>query len=164
MLRIDLSTLLSFCVGCCCATSVFAQSAGEWSYTIATDMSSVPKDMRVNFPTVSFKACRSADDFASGRAFALQTLASSEARCPSASFQRVRRGNVENVSFEFACDEGKSLRGRASGQVAAKQFEFAMETEFPKEVAGVSKLKQTMRARYIGACKARPDADEIKVP
>jgi hypothetical protein len=143
---------------------VLAQTPGEWSYTISTDMKSVPEDMRVNFPTVSFKACRSAEDFASGRAFALQTLASSEARCPSVAFQRSKSGNAETVSFEFVCDEGRSLRGRASGQVRAKQFEFALSTDFPAPVSGVSSLKQTMRANYVGACKAKPDVDEVKVP
>jgi hypothetical protein len=141
-----------------------AQTAGEWKYTISTDLQSVPEDMRVNFPTVSFKACRSAEEFANGRAFSLQTLASSESRCPSAAFQRSQSGNTEKVSFEFACDEGKSLRGRANGLVRAKQFEFAMVTEFPAPVSGVSSIKQTMRGEYAGPCKVKLDADDIKVP
>jgi hypothetical protein len=164
MLRIYLLPLFSFFVVSFLASPVFAQTPGEWNYIISTDMKSVPDDMRVNFPTVSFKACRSAEDFASGRAFALQTLASSEARCPSAAFQRSKNGNAEKVGFEFACDEGKTLRGRASGQVRTKQFQFAMVTEFPAPVSGVSSVKQTMRASYLGACKAKPDVDEVKLP
>jgi hypothetical protein len=146
------------------ATTASAQTPGEWKYTISTDLSSVPEDMRVNFPTVSFKACRSAEDFASGRAFALQTLASSETRCPSSRFQRKPSGNADALNFEFACDEGKTLRGSAQGRVRAKQFELALLTEFPTSVSGVSSVKQSMRGEYTGACKVKPDRDEVKVP
>ena len=64
------------------AASAAAQSAGNWRYTItiATDLAKVPADIRVNFPAITFATCRSADDLASGRAFALQTLASSAER------------------------------------------------------------------------------------
>lgn len=150
------------------AGSLCAQTPGEWKYTISTDLRTIPQDMRVNFPTVSFSACRSAEDFASGRAFALQTLASSETRCVSKNFERATnvpgKSRFEPASFEYACDEGKTLRGKASGRVAEKRFEFAMNTEFPTPVSGVSQLKQAMRASYVGACKAKPDVDEVKVP
>lgn len=152
----------------CVSVGVRAQTPGEWKYTIATDLRAVPEDMRVNFPTVSFSACRSAEDFASGRAFSLQTLASSESRCPSTKFERVEKSSAkakdEQARFEFACDEGKTLRGKATGRVAEKRFDFSMVTEFPVPVSGVSQLAQTMRASYVGPCKSKPDADEVKVP
>lgn len=153
----------------CFAVSFAAngQSAGNWQYTISTDMGSVPEDMRVNFPTVSFNACRSGADFESGRAFALQTLASSEGRCPSTKFERApanTSAGAQRVSFEFSCDGGKSLNGTAVGTVSAKRFEFALTTRYPQAVSGVTTLQQTMRARYVGPCKAKPDQDELKVP
>jgi hypothetical protein len=144
--------------------SAAAQTPGEWKYTISTDLQSVPEDMRVNFPTVSFKTCRSAEDFSSGRAFALQTLSSSEQRCPSTNFKRNAEGKNETIAFDFACDEGKTLSGRASGRVSAKQFELALTTSYPQPVSGVERIKQSMRAELVGACKAKPDADELKVP
>jgi hypothetical protein len=160
------SVFLGTCLAC---AGAFAQTPGEWKYTIATDLQSVPEDMRVNFPTVSFKACRSAQDFSSGRAFALQTLSSSEQRCPSMNFKRntegkSAEGKSETIAFDFACDEGKTLAGRASGRVSAKQFELALTTSYPQPVSGIERIKQTMRAELVGACKAKPDADELKVP
>jgi Protein of unknown function (DUF3617) len=151
----------------CGSAATCAQTPGEWKYTISTDMKSIPEDMRVNFPTVSFSACRSAEDFASARAFSLQTLASSEARCPSANFKRSEKSMTnagDAASFEFACDEGKTLRGQASGRIATKRFQFEMVTDFPAPVSGVSTLQQTMRAVYVGPCKVKPDQDELKVP
>lgn len=144
-----------------------SQTPGDWQYTISTDMKSVPDDMRINFPTVSFNVCRSAADFESGRAFALQTLASSEARCPSTKFERSQTSasaGAQRVSFEFSCDGGKTLNGSAVGTVSAKRFEFAMTTRYPQAVSGVTDLQQTMRARYVGPCKSKSDQDELKVP
>jgi hypothetical protein len=156
------------CLALGVAGGLCAQTPGEWKYTISTDLRTIPQDMRVNFPTVSFSACRSADDFVSGRAFALQTLASSETRCVSKNFKRASttsgKSGLEQASFEYACDEGKTLRGNASGRVAGKRFEFEMSTEFPTPVSGVSQLKQAMRASYVGACKVKPDIDEVKLP
>ncbi|TAG79478.1 MAG: DUF3617 family protein [Betaproteobacteria bacterium] len=144
-----------------------AQTAGDWQYTISTDLKSIPEDMRVNFPTVTFNACRSVADFESGSAFALQTLASSEARCPSTNFERSRAsasGAPAQVSFEFSCDDGKSLTGTAKGNVAAKRFEFAMTTRYPQSVSGVTQVQQTMSARFVGPCKSKPNQDEVKIP
>jgi len=46
------------------STMTVAQTPGEWRYVIATDMKNIPVDMRVNFPTIDFNVCRSAEDFA----------------------------------------------------------------------------------------------------
>lgn len=142
-----------------------AQIPGEWKYTIATDLASVPVDMRVNFPTVSFAVCRTAADFASGRAFALQTLASSDARCESKNINIVAggRGQASRVSLDYACDDGKTLAGRARAVVAPKRFVVALESSYRPAVSGVETIHQTMEARYVGDCKRAPDADEIKV-
>jgi Protein of unknown function (DUF3617) len=142
-----------------------AQTPGEWKYTISTDPTSVPEDMRVNFPTVSFTVCRSAEDFASGQAFALQTLASSEARCPSASFERTTdtAKKVQSFRFDFACDSGKTLAGSARGTASTRSFAVQLESRYSPPVSGVASVKQTMRGDYVGPCKAKKDADEIKV-
>ena len=145
--------------------SAAAQAAGEWRYTIATDLSNVPPDMRVNFPTITFAACRSEDDFASGRAFALQTLASSAERCPSSGFVRTAMadGKGDALQFVYACDEGKTLSGSAGGRVHANRFTLALESRYAPPVGGVEVVKQTMTGAHIGPCKVKPDADLMKV-
>ncbi len=159
------TTLTLSCLAFCFAAN--AQTPGDWQYTISTDLKSIPDDMRINFPTVTFNACRSVADFESGRAFALQTLASSEARCPSTNFERSRAsasGAPTQLSFEFSCDGGKSLTGTAKGNVTAKRFEFAMTTRYPQSVSGVTQVQQTMSARFVGPCKSKPNQDEVKIP
>ncbi len=142
-----------------------AQTPGEWRYTIATDQKNIPADMRVNFPTITFSVCRSADDFASGRAFALQTLASSAARCPSAGFVRtaLADGKGESLRFVYACDEGKTLSGTAQGRVQAARFSVELASRYIPTVNGVEMVNQTMSAVRVGACKVNPDADDLKV-
>ncbi len=157
---------------CAAALPSDAQTPGEWKYTISTDAASVPADMRVNFPTVSFAACRSADDFTSGRAFALQTLASSETRCkssnavqsenPASAASKPSQG--KKMRFDFACDEGKTLVGSADAVVESKRFVVALESRYDPPVSGVQRVRQTMKAQYVGECKKAPDVDEIKVP
>jgi hypothetical protein len=154
------------------ASAATAQTPGEWKYTISTDPASVPADMRVNFPTVSFAACRSVEDFASGRAFALQTLASSETRCKSknvveaesALTTQSNRNQPKKLRFDFACDEGKTLVGSADAIIEPKRFVVALESRYQPPVSGVERVRQTMKAQYVGACTKAPDVDEIKVP
>ena len=149
------------------ATTVAAQTPGEWRYTIVTDQSLIPVDMQVNFPTISFSACRSAEDFASGRAFALQTLASSAARCPSGGFTRSAASGIDGkgdaLTFVYACDAGKTLSGMANGRVQAARFTINLESRYSPPVGGVDVVKQTMKAIRVGACKVRPDADLMQV-
>jgi len=142
-----------------------AQVPGEWRYTIATDLKNIPADMRTNFPTIEFATCRSSDDFASGRAFALQTLASSAARCPSAGFVRAPAagGKGESLRFVYACDEGKTLSGMAQGNVQATRFSVALESRYTPAVNGIDIVRQTMSAVRVGACKVQPDVDDLKV-
>ena len=142
-----------------------AQTPGEWRYSIATDQSNIPADMRVNFPTITFSACRSAEDFASGRAFALQTLASSSARCPSAGYVRapLPTGRGVTLRFVYACDEGKTLSGLAQGRVFASSFSVELESRYSPPVSGVEVIRQTMTGTRVGACKVAPDADLLKV-
>ncbi len=146
-------------------TNAAAQTAGEWKYTIATGLAHVPADMRVNFPTITFATCRSADDFASGRAFALQTLASSAERCPSSGFVRTAMtdGKGESLQFVYACDEGKTLSGSARGRVQATRFTLALESRYAPPVGGVEVVKQTMTGARTGPCKVKPDADLMEV-
>ena len=139
------------------ASGAAAQTPGAWRYSIATDLSTIPADMRVNFPTITFSACRSAEDFASGRAFALQTLASSAARCPSAGFVRapLAGGKGESLSFVYACDEGKTLSGSAQGSVQATRFSIALESRHTPRVNGVDVVRQTMTGVWAGSCKVK---------
>jgi hypothetical protein len=145
--------------------TAFAQTPGEWKYTIATDPASVPVDMRVNFPTVSFKACLRAADFESGRAFGLQTLASSQTRCPTNDFVRERMagGKSDGVKFTFSCDQGQTLSGKGEGRVAAKRFDLRLDSTYSPPVSGVETIKQTMNAVYAGACAASLDSDLLEV-
>jgi hypothetical protein len=138
-----------------------AQVAGEWRYTIATDLGSLPADMRVNFPAISFSACRGARDFETGRAFALQTLAGSEARCPSSGFARTPlAGNQgESLRFEFACDDGKTLTGTGQGRLQSTRFSVTLESHYQPAVNGVAMVRQTMHAERIGACKGSSAAN-----
>jgi hypothetical protein len=162
-MRVAMRTSVALLLGASCAA--FAQTPGEWKYTIATDLSSIPPEMRVNFPTVSFVACRSADDFSSGRAFALQTLASSVERCPSADFSRsaASDGKGDRVRFSFACDQGATLSGTGTGRVHAKRFEMQLDSRYTPTVSGVSDVTQTMNAIYLKPCAAAPDSDLLKV-
>ncbi len=158
----------TFLVALALSGAASAQTPGEWRYSIATDMSTIPADMRANFPTITFSACRNADDFVSGRAFALQTLASSTARCPSVDFVRSplaedKNGKAESLRFTYACDEGKTLAGTAKGRVHAARFEIALESRYASPVGGVSVVKQTMIATRAGPCKTQPNADELSV-
>ncbi len=160
-------------IGRCCAllallcggVAANAQTPGEWRYSISTDMNNIPAEMRVNFPTITFAACRSADDFISGRAFALQTLASSASRCPSSGFARTAMpdGRGDNLQFVYACDEGKTLSGSAKGRVLVSRFSVALESRYLPAVNGVAVVKQSMRGERIGPCKVAPDADALKV-
>lgn len=147
------------------AGSTGAQTPGEWRYTIATDLSNIPADMRVNFPTITFAVCRTADDFTSGQAFALQTLTSSAARCPSTGFVRTpgAQGAGESLRFAYACDGGRTLSGTALGRVQAKRFSIALESRYIPAVNGVEIVRQTMSATRVGPCKVKPDADDLKV-
>lgn len=147
------------------ATSVAAQTPGEWRYTIVTDQRLIPVDMRVNFPTISFSACRTARDFSSGRAFALQTLASSEPRCPSAGFVRTAEpdGKGDALSFTYACDAGQTLSGLARGRIQMTQFAVNLESRYSPPVGGVDAVKQTMTAVRVGPCKVQPDSDLMQV-
>lgn len=150
-----------------------AQMPGEWRYVIATDLKDIPADMRVNFPTINFSACRSAEDFSSGRAFALQTLASSAERCPSTTFERAPllraapgaapAGAAEDISFRYACDGGKTLDGSARGRVTAKRFEIALESRYIPASQGVERVRQRMTGTWLGPCKVKPDADDLSI-
>ena len=150
------------------ATTVTAQTPGEWRYTIVTDQSLIPADMQVNFPTITFSACRSAEDFASGRAFALQTLASSAARCPSGGFTRSAASSADGkgdaLTFVYACDAGKTLSGMANGRVQTNRFTVNLESRYAPPVGGVDVVKQTMSAVRVGPCIVKPDADLLKIP
>lgn len=156
-------------VALCAASVVQAQTPGEWRYSIATEQSDIPPDMRVNFPTIIFSACRSADDFSTGRAFALQTLASSGARCPSSGYLRTqlksssKNKGGESLHFVYACDEGKTLSGVALGRVFATSFSVELESRYSPPVSGVEIIRQTMTGKRVGPCKVVPDADDIKV-
>ena len=147
------------------ATATNAQTPGEWRYTIVTDQSLIPADMQVNFPTVTFSACRTTEDFASGRAFALQTLASSSERCPSGGFVRASAApgggatQRETLTFVYACDAGKTLSGIANGSVEKTRFTVNLESRYAPPVGGVDVVKQTMTAVRAGPCKVKPDAD-----
>jgi hypothetical protein len=147
------------------ATPSTAQVPGEWRYRITTDMGNIPVDMQVNFPTISFAACRSSEDFSSGRAFALQTLASSAARCPSSDFARtaLADGSGDSLRLVYACDDGKTLSGTAQGRVQADKFTVALESRYTPPVNGVSTVKQTMIGQRVGVCKIAPDADALKI-
>lgn len=157
------------------ASIAAAQIPGEWKYTIATDMASVPENMRVNFPTVSFNVCRSLDDFASGKAFFLQTLASSTERCNNTQYERAPSAATtataaknkivgDIVSYNYACDVGNTLKGSAAGVVNDKRFSVQLNTQFTPAVSGVSTIKQTMIAQYTGACKGALNADVLTLP
>ncbi len=152
-------------IGVATAGTLQAQTAGEWRYSIATDQASIPADMQVNFPTVSFKTCLRAADFESGRAFGLQTLASSKSRCPTNDFSRTlgADGKSDAVKFAFSCDQGQTLSGRGEGRVAAKRFEVRLESTYSPPVSGVETIKQTMSGVYVGACAAPLDADRLEV-
>lgn len=141
-----------------------AQTPGEWKYAIATDLQSIPADMRVNFPTVSFSVCRTAEDFETARAFSIQTLSSSEPRCKLANLVRaeVKAGQPMKLRFDYACDEGKTLKGVADAIIESKRFVVALETKYAPPVNDVERVKQTMRAQYVGPCKKSPDADDLK--
>ena len=147
------------------ASNALAQTPGEWRYSIVTDQSTIPADMQVNFPVITFSACRSAEDFASGRAFALQTLASSAERCPSSSFVRTPEsdGRGDALTFVYACDAGQTLSGIASGRVLATRFTVNLESRYTPPVGGVSVVRQTMSATRSGPCKVAPDSDLMKV-
>ena len=157
----------SFCIAIC--ASVAAQTPGEWRYTISTDPSTIPSDMKVNFPTISFSACRSAEDFANGSAFALQTLASSTARCPSSGFVRTSAAlgsdaaQRDTLIYVYACDAGKTLSGIANGRVQKTRFTVNLESRYAPPVGGVDVVKQTMTAVRAGPCKVRPDSDLMQV-
>jgi hypothetical protein len=160
-----ISQRIALLVALSIASVAAAQSAGEWRYSISTDLTNIPADMRVNFPTITFSACRSADDFASGRAFALQTLASSTARCPSRDFVRTPMpdGKGDTLQFVYACDEGKTLSGVAEGRVQDARFTVALASRYLPAVNGVAVVKQNMRGERVGPCKVKPDADALKV-
>ena len=147
------------------AHSASAQTPGEWRYTINTDLSNIPVEMRVNFPTITFSTCRSAEDFASGRAFALQTLASSAERCPSNEFVRTRMadGTGDALTFAYACDGGKTLAGSGAGRVQPLRFTLALQSRYALPVGGVAGVNQTMTGTHIGPCKVKPNADVMKV-
>ncbi|MCZ2136079.1 MAG: hypothetical protein LC098_11740 [Burkholderiales bacterium] len=141
-----------------------AQTAGEWRYQIATDMKGIPPDMRVNFPTIQFKACLSAEDFTTGRAFALQTAPGSSGRCPSVDFERQALLRIapgaapadapQGIRFRYACDGGKTLDGTANGRVSNKRFEVHLDSRYIPPSQGIEHVRQTMSARYLGPCPA----------
>jgi hypothetical protein len=151
------------------ATNAVAQTPGEWRYTIKTDRAQIPADMRVNFPTIDFSVCRSADDFASGRAFALQTLASSAARCPSSGFVRTQSApgspaaKGDSLSFSYACDAGQTLIGTANGRIQATRFVVNLESRYLPPVGGVDVVKQVMTGSRIGACMTGSDSRLVPV-
>ncbi len=158
---------LALCSGV--ASNTAAQTPGEWRYTIVTDRALIPVDMQVNFPTVIFSTCRSAEDFASGRAFALQTLASSAARCYSGGFVRTPpalaspAGQGDTLNFAYACDAGQTLSGLASGHVQTARFTVNLESRYSPPIGGINVVKQTMTGARTGPCKVRPDSDLIQV-
>lgn len=147
------------------SANAISQTPGQWRYTIATDPANIPAEMRVNFPTISFDVCRSADDFASGRAFALQTLASSAVRCPSSGFARASMadGRGDSLQFVYACDDGKTLAGNAVGRVLPTRFSVTLVSRYQPTVNGVAMVRQTMRGERIGACKLAPNTEEMRV-
>ena len=159
------------CAALLVSASALAQTPGEWKYTVATDLSNIPADMRVNFPTISFSVCRSEADFSSGRAFALQTLASSAARCPSVDFVRSPAASggsggskgYDTLRFTYACDGGSTLSGSATGRVTATHFSLSLKSTYSPSVNGVGTVRQTMAGKRTGPCKATPDADLLKV-
>ncbi|MFN3630571.1 MAG: DUF3617 domain-containing protein [Casimicrobiaceae bacterium] len=126
-----------------------AQTAGLWRYTIATDLSTVPSDMRVNFPTVRFEACLTDADFASGRAFSIQPTPGSVSRCQTTDLTR----DGATVSLRFACDDGKTLSGSARGTVSARRFVMELDNRYDPPVSGIGMTRQTMSASYLGECK-----------
>jgi hypothetical protein len=167
---VQLNALRSYFAGaafsvCIIAGGAFAQTPGNWKYTIATDPNSVPADMRVNFPTVTFNACLTAADFESGRAFGVQTLASSKARCLNVAFERqsMSDGKGDRVNLKYACDKGETLAGNGSGRASAKRFDVQLESRYTPPVAGVAQIRQTMSATLVGVCTAPTDVDAMEV-
>ncbi len=130
---------------------VQAQQAGQWRYTISTDLQAIPADMRVNFPTIRFEACLDDEDFRSGRAFSIQPTPGSRERCRTMEFKR----DGTRVSLRYDCDAGKTLSGEAQGEVKSKQFTIQMVSRYQPAVSGVAETRQTMQASYLGACPAR---------
>lgn len=133
-----------------------AQTPGQWRYVIATDLTGIAADMRVNFPTIQFDACRNAGDFSSGRAFALQTLASSTDRCPSTDFERSGAGAIR---FRYACDGGRTLDGSAEGRVSQTRFTVTLLSRYTPASQGIEQIRQTMSARRIGPCRHKAADD-----
>jgi hypothetical protein len=144
------------------STNALAQTPGLWRYTIVTDLALIPVDMKVNFPTIEFSVCRTAADFATGHAFALQTAEGSAERCPSGGFVRTPPaigsppGQGELLTFAYACDGGKTLSGLGQGSVHSTRFTVNLESRYSPPVGGVNVVKQTMSARRVGSCKAQP--------
>ena len=161
MLARSLAGALALALCAAAVNNAVAQTPGLWRYTIATDQALIPADMRVNFPTIDFSVCRSAEDFASGHAFALQTAAGSAERCPSGGFVRTPpasdspAGQGDALTFTYACDGGKTLFGLAKGRVRTTRFSVALESHYLPPVGGVDVVKQTMTAARIGPCKAQ---------
>lgn len=155
------------------SAAAVAQAPGEWRYVIATDLTNIPQDMRVNFPTINFSVCRTAEDFSSGRAFALQTLASSTDRCPSTDFERTSLVRMapgtasadaaDAVRFRYSCDAGQTLLGSAQGRVTKRRFQISLESRYIPASQGIEYVRQTMTGTWLRACKVRPDADDLKV-
>ncbi len=151
--------VLAICAAAISATAL-AQTPGLWRYTIVTDLALIPADMKVNFPTIEFSVCRSAADFATGHAFALQTAAGSAERCQSGGFARTPSaigspaGQGDLLNFRYECDGGKTLSGVGEGRVHASRFTVNLESRYTPPVGGVNLVKQTMSARRIGACRA----------
>ncbi|MCX8098759.1 MAG: DUF3617 domain-containing protein [Casimicrobiaceae bacterium] len=131
-----------------------AQTPGLWRYTIETDQTRLPADMRVNFPTVRFERCLSPEHFADGRAFSVQPTPGSEPRCRVLSFERTRGNPRDRVQLRFDCDEGRSVAGEGRGEVAEQSFTLVHETRLNPVVGGVEQLTQTVRGVYLGACPA----------
>ncbi|MCS6997470.1 MAG: DUF3617 domain-containing protein [Casimicrobiaceae bacterium] len=126
------------------------QIPGLWRYSITTDLTAVPADMRVNFPTVRFDACLTEADFTSGRAFSIQPTPGSIDRCETLDVNR--RGAT--VTLRFACDGGLTLAGVARGTVGLHRFQMRIENRYEPAVSGVGRTTQTMTAHRVGPCAA----------
>ena len=127
-----------------------AQTPGLWHYTIETDAGAIPADMRINFPTVRFDVCLTADDFANGRAFSIQPAATSAHRCHHRDLRRDAAAGL--VALTYACDDGATLSGSAEGRIRATRFEIKLHNRYHPPVAGVAETRQRMTAVRRGPC------------
>jgi hypothetical protein len=123
---------------------------GNWNFVVATDVSRLAREMRENFPDVSYERCLDADIIHTPKAFGLQTSPAMLGRCSTENWTM----SEGKLGYTFQCDGGATLTGEVTGVYASQSVTLSLTSRPRPLVRDVDTLYQTIKAKRTGPCQS----------